>query len=291
MSEIASWHRDYRPGDDRLWHRCPGCGRPIPGKVRRCSSRRCPEYATLWAQDTRRRLFENLKPLKLAVMFSVTAPGKDLYPWDPERCSHAAGVVCSGDIGCRVFSDAAQAFNSRVSPWWSELHRVAKLRADRATGFKGTIAARVWEKQKRGLAHMHGVLSVSTPAELRWAEVYVEALADLAPSKGFGYVDRWEKIRKKIKPGIEAAAYLSGYFVNGKGRKASLTENVQDPDLPRLLVFIGRGLTARTGCTMRNLRLARRLWASRVGLASKPDVSYMEWLAVAHVLDSRRRGP
>ena len=55
----------------------------------------------------------------------------------------------------------------RVSPWWSELHRVAKIRANRATGFKGTIAARVWEKQKRGLAHMHGVLSVSTPAELR----------------------------------------------------------------------------------------------------------------------------
>ena len=149
----------------------------------------------------------------------------------------------------------------------------------------------MWEKQKRGLAHLHGVLSVSTPAELRWAEAYVNALAELAPSKGFGFVDGWEKIRRKIKPGIEAAAYLSSYFVRGKGRKASLTENVQDPDLPRLLVFVGRGLTARTGCTMRNLRLARRLWASRVGLAEKPVVSYAEWLAVAYVLDSRRRGP
>jgi hypothetical protein len=190
-----------------------------------------------------------------------------------------------------VYADAAQAFNSRASGWWSELHRVAKLRADRATGFNGRIAARVWEKQKRGLAHLHGVLSVSTPAELRWAEVYVGALVDLAPSKGFGYVDGWEKIRKKIKPGIEAAAYLSGYFVNGKGRKASLTDNVQDPDLPLLLVFIGRGLTSRTGCTMRNLRLARRLWASRAGLARHPNLSYQEWLAVAHVLDLRRRGP
>ena len=81
-----------------------------------------------------------------------------------------------GRIGCSVYADAAQAFNSHVRPWWSELHRVAKLRADRATGFKGTIAARVWEKQKSGLAHMHGVLSVSTPAELRWAEAYVNAL-------------------------------------------------------------------------------------------------------------------
>jgi hypothetical protein len=224
-------------------------------------------------------------------MFSVTAPGQDIFPFDPARCTHAVGVTCSGKIGCRVFAESARAFNSHVGPWWSELHRVAKLRADRATGFKGTIAARVWEKQKRGLAHMHGVLSVSTPTELRWAEEYVTALAELAPSKGFGFVDRWEKIRPKIKPGIEAAAYLSGYFVKGKGRKASLTENVQDPDLPRLLVFVGRGLTAKTACTMRNLRLARRLWASRVGLAEKPDLTYAQWLAVAYVLDARRRGP
>ena len=138
---------------------------------------------------------------------------------------------------------------------------------------------------------MHGVLSVSTPAELAWAEAYVGALCDLAPSKGFGFVDSWEKIRHKIKPGVEAAAYLSGYFVKGKGRKASLTENVQDPDLPCLLVFIGRGLTSKTACTMRNLRLARRLWASRVGLAARPDVTYEEWLAVAYVLDHRRQGP
>jgi hypothetical protein len=291
VSEIASWHREFRPGDDRIWHRCSGCGRPIPGKVQRCSSRRCPEFAPIWAADTRRRLFENLRTLKLAVMFSVTAPGRDVFPFDPAYCSHEQDVTCSGEIGCRVYAGAAHAFNSRVSPWWSELHRVAKLRADRATGFKGTIAARVWEKQKRGLAHMHGVLSVSTPAELRWAEAYVTALAELAPAKGFGFVDRWDKIRNKIKPGIEAAAYLSGYFVKGKGRKASLTANVQDPDLPRLLVFVGRSLTARTGCTMRNLRLARGLWASREGLASPPNVTLQEWLAAAHALEHRGQGP
>lgn len=218
-------------------------------------------------------------------MFSVTAPGKDVFPFDPACCSHAAGVKCSGEIGCRVYADAARVFNSHVSPWWSELHRVAKLRADRATGFKGAIAARVWEKQKRGLAHMHGVLSVSTPAELQWAEVYVTALAEIAPSKGFGFVDGWDKIRAKIKPGIEAAAYLSGYFVKGKGRKASLTDNVQDADLPRLLVYVGRSLTKTTGCTMRNLRVARRLWAARAGIAPRPEMTYDEWLAAAHLLD------
>jgi hypothetical protein len=135
------------------------------------------------------------------------------------------------------------------------------------------------------------VVSVSTPTERRWAEVCVNALADLAPSKGFGFVDRWDKIHGKMKRGVEAAAYLSGYFVKGKGRKASLTENVQDADLPRLLVFIGRSLTVRTGCTMRNLRLARRLWAARQGIAPWPSLDYELWLALAHVLDRRQRAP
>jgi hypothetical protein len=227
--------------------------------------------------------------LKLVVMFSVTAPGKEVFPFDQMHCTHAPGATCSGRIGCRVHADAARTFNSHVGPWWSELHRIAKLRADRATGFKGSIAERVWEKQRRGLAHMHGVLSVSTPAELHWAEVYVTALAELAPSRGFGFVDRWEKIQRKIRPGIEAAACLSGYLVSGKGRKASLRENVQDPDLPRLLVFVGRGLRRRTGCTMRNLRLARALWMSREGLAGPPRLTLTEWLAAATLADRSRR--
>lgn len=156
----------------RRWHRC-SCGRPIPEDVRRCSSRTCPEFAPTWARDTRRRLFENLKLLKLSVMFTVTAPGADLYPFDPAFCSHGPGVKCSGRIDCRVNPEMAEAFNWHAGKWWSELHRAAKVRADRATGFKGKIACRVWEKQKRGLAHLHGVVPVETPQQVRWAKAYV----------------------------------------------------------------------------------------------------------------------
>ena len=42
---------------------------------------------------------------------------------------------------------------------------------------KASSAARVWEKQKRGLAHLHGVISVESPAHVRWAEAYITALA------------------------------------------------------------------------------------------------------------------
>jgi hypothetical protein len=259
----------------------------IPEGVSRCSARTCPEFAPIWARDTRRRLLENLKIVPLAVMFSVTAPGADLYPFDPSFCSHRPGNGCSGTLGCRVNPDMAFAFNQKVGGWWTELHRAAKVRADRATGHKGKLLARVWEKQRRGLAHVHGVIAVSTPAECAWAKSYVMALTEMAPRYGFGFVDGWHKVGRKFWPGVQAAAYLSSYFAGGRGRKMAITANVLAGDLPRLVVFIGRDLTAQTGCTMRSLRNARKLWASREGLISPPSFSLKDWLAAALMLDRR----
>jgi hypothetical protein len=272
----------------RRFHRC-SCGRPIPEKVRRCSSRTCPEFAPIWARDTRRRLLANLRLVKLSVMFSLTAPGVDLYPFDPRFCSHSSSQGCSGTMGCRVNPAVAEAFNHNAGKWWSELHRAAKVRADRATGHKGKIAARVWEKQKRGLAHLHGVVAVSTPTELAWARAYVTALENMAPRYGFGFVDGWGKIGRKFWPGDQAGAYLSSYFVRGRSGKAPITENVLARDLPRLVVFVGRDLTRQTGCTMRSLRNARRLWAARVGLVDWPTLTYAEWLAAGAMLQVRSR--
>jgi hypothetical protein len=257
--------------------------------VRRCSSRTCPEFAPIWARDTRRRLFENLSLLKLSVLFSVTAPGAELYPFDPDYCSHPAGEKCSGRRGCRVNPQMAAAFNRHAGKWWSELHRAAKVRADRATGFKGRISCRVWEKQKRGLAHVHGVISVESPEHVRWAEAYITALDQMAPRYGFGFVDGWHKVGRKFWPGVQAAAYLSSYFAGGRGRKMAITENVLAGDLPRLAVFVGRDLTTQTGCTMRSLRNARRLWASRELCADPPRLGLDDWLAAAAMLRSRRR--
>jgi hypothetical protein len=273
----------------RRWHRC-SCGRWIPVGVKRCSSRTCPEFAPIWARDTRRRLLENLRLVPLSVMFSVTAPGADVYPFDPRFCAHSPSQQCSGRIGCRVDPFIAAAFNRKAGEWWSELHRAAKTRADRATGHKGKIAARVWERQRRGLAHVHGVIGVSTPNELAWAKAYVTALREMAPRYGFGFVDGWEKIGRRFWPGEQAGAYLSGYFVRGRGGKAPITDNVSAGDLPRLVVFVGRDLTMRTGCTMRSLRHARQLWASRCGLIPRTNFGYDEWLAAARQLSTGRSG-
>jgi hypothetical protein len=272
----------------RYFHRC-SCGRPIPEGVMRCSSRTCPEYAPTWARDTRRRLMENLRIVPLTVMFSVTAPGADIYPFDPRFCSHLPSQRCSGARGCRVDPEVAMAFNKQAGRWWSQLHRASKTRADRATGHKGRVLTRVFEKQRRGLAHVHGVIAVGTPAERAWAEAYLHALAALASRYGFGFVDGWEKLSRKFWPGEQAGAYLSSYFVRGKGRKSAITENVKAGDLPHLVVFVSRDLTTFTGCTMRNLRNSRRIWASRAGLIDAPRVTLQEWLVAADLLSRRYR--
>jgi hypothetical protein len=131
------------------------------------------------------------------------------------------------------------------------------------------------------MAHLHGILAVATPAERAWAEAYVRALTEMAPRYGFGFVDGWDKIGRKYWLGVQAAAYLSSYFAGGRGRKMTIRQTVLASDLPRLVVFISRDLTAKTGCTMRALRNARRLWASREGLIDAPALSYREWLAAA----------
>ncbi len=54
-------------------------------------------------------------------------------------------------------------------------------------------------------------------------------------------------------------AVLSDYFIGTGERNATITENVLAGDPSRLVVFVGRDLTRESGCTMRNLRNARRL--------------------------------
>jgi hypothetical protein len=77
--------------------------------------------------DTRRRLLENQR--LVTVMFDVTPPGADLYPFDSRLCSHSPSQRCSGTIGCRVDPAIAAAFNRKAGAWWSEVHRAAKTRA------------------------------------------------------------------------------------------------------------------------------------------------------------------
>ena len=110
------------------------------------------------------------------------------------------------------------------------------------------------------------------------ARCYLSHLARLAPTPWFGFVGEKKGKSMKTMSGDRAAAYLSSYFVRGKGTKATLQENARNPHLPRMLIWVSPGPDRRHGITMRNLRRCRQLW---------PYV----WATSGAIVVRRRPGP
>ncbi len=148
-----------------------------------------------------------------------------------------------------------------MDEWLRSLGPKIRLYVEHALGRRPVLLARVWEKQRRGVLHVHPVLGYSTPAERAAADLYFRELARLASAHGFGYLER----KRRVMRAKASAAYLSSYFVKGKGRKRSLTESVKDADMPRSIVYVAPWLSQKSGWTMRSLRLKRFLWVHSKG--------------------------
>jgi hypothetical protein len=175
--------------------------------------------------------------------------------WDEHRCVRLGPHKHAGELGCRVRSSCAAPWNETAAKRWRDLHRQVYQRC-RREGLKPNLLARVWEMQKRGLLHVHPVLACSTLAEKRAAERYLEHLAHIRCRYGFGFVERKHRVREPRA----AAAYLSSYFITGKGSKISLEESVQSNRMPHSIIHVSTELTQGSGITMRTLRLRRYAW-------------------------------
>ena len=240
--------------------RCSDCGRPVvPEWATRCRRRTCPGYSGLWAGDQRRKIFANLRAYTEGtgevLLGAVTAPGAGELPW-AALCSGLGEHDHSGLLGCRVDARAARSYNRAAPHQWRRLHRRAYQETERRTGHRPWLLARVWEMQRRGVLHVHPVLACGTPAARIAARVYLRLVAELAPAYGFGFVER----RAKPMSSRGAAAYVSAYFVTGRGGKASIEESVQTAGMPRSIVHVSVRLSQATGVTMRSLRLTRYAW-------------------------------
>jgi hypothetical protein len=237
---------------------CRGCGRRLYGPGRLCRSRRCPEYGLIWAGDQRQKLFRNLEVVHGEIVLgAVTAPGARELPWDERACSGLGEHEHSGSRGCRVDGIAAREWNESAPGRWRRLHRRAYQDTVKRCGRESVwMVARVWEMQTRGVLHVHPVLALVTARQRAGARRYVRRLAELAPQYGFGFVER----NVKPQPAVNAAAYLSSYFVKGRRGKATLWESVRSAAMPRSIVHVSVRLTQETGCTMRLLRFGRYVW-------------------------------
>jgi hypothetical protein len=276
---------EREPLVSRDWRRCEDCGRPIHRTAFRCQRRTCPGYAETWARDTRRRLLDNLDAYEgRAAMLTLTPAGAESLPWDERLCAHLGPHRHDGTNGvCKVVREVSDAWNEEAPEQARRLNRVAKLRADRKLRRLGIYEKRgklvhAWEHQKRGPLHQHFIVPMGTKeqdawgtnVDAIWSREYAAAMKELAPKYGFGFVDTKPMSVESPKPAREAAAYLSGYFIGGRGNKAAITETVRSRVVPHLVVYVSAKLTRKTFCTMRNLRRSRRLFMFRCGLAERP---------------------
>jgi hypothetical protein len=288
----AAWlRRDDALLADRGYQRCEHCGRVRPLSVSRCRSRKCPAYSSIWAGDTLRKIRENLRAYGgQAAMVTLTAPGVDAgLVWDRSICSHPAGVKCSGPRGCRVVAEAAEQWNDLSRAQWRKLNRVCKLRADRRLeelGYDGPrfgLLCYEWEFQQRGVWHLHIVLGLETALERAWAHEYVMAMQELAPMYLYGNLDA--KPLKRPRPAEQCAGYIAKYLTKRRGDGTfEVTETVTAAGRT-LLNYVSRKLTGRTGCTMRALRNARLVWASREGHIAELPLRPGELLVAIALVD------
>jgi hypothetical protein len=196
-----------------------------------------------------------------AQLVVVTAPGQDGgLRWDTAKCSHGEGVGCSGQLGCVVAG--ADEWNKTAPARWSQLHRAAAARVRRKVG-RFRIVERAWEPQKRGVLHQNVVVRASSAREMAAAKLYVEALTELAPQYGFGFVSQ----KRDVREAAHAARYIAKYVSkSADGVKLGIGDVAMRDDCPRIIAWVDPQLSQATGETIRACRERRTVWrlASRV---------------------------
>jgi len=251
---------------------CPACGRPTFGGANYCKARLCEHYAPIWARDQQRKCFANLEAYDdgdgTAVMFTITAPGREQLPWDENHCASLGEHSHEGPIGCRVRPCDAREWNASCSERWRRLHDRAATLTRRETGRRPRMLLRAFEQQYRGVLHVHAAIGRGLWIDKVASDVYGKHLARLAPSYGFGKVD---EPTGRARPAREAAAYLSAYLTKGKGHKRQLSETVRSDQLPRSVIHVSTRLTMRTCVTMRTLRFRRLVFMRWNALLPFPE--------------------
>jgi hypothetical protein len=207
-------------------------------------------------------------------MVTITAPGQEVL-------RHMIGE--GGRLV--VTPDAAETWNGSAPERWSTMWGTAKYLLRRRGVEVPLLLGYVIAYQRRGVIHYHLALAADTPerkAANRWLvevlkgtpravamfgaragtlERKTVARAGLASELGFGFVSL-EKARY-------GSAGVAGYFCkyvakDGANGRPEITETVQRVEVGRRrVVYVNQKLTARTRCTMRNLRLRRYYWHAR----------------------------
>jgi hypothetical protein len=276
---------------------CPHCFHNLWGGGR-CKRRACPSYASIYLRDQAEVIKANLAVWDGHVcMVTLTAPGRDVLPWDRRRCSHPGRHKCSGRLGCRVDETAAAVWNADVARRLSALMNRCQQRVrDRhGKGVHVVLLCYVLEAQRRGVLHPHLVLGYRTAKERKALDTLRKGLRELRGEYGFGTGSGSfdEGQPERFNP-ADAARYISKYlrpdsakasFVPLLSSLERLVPYRRDPETGEVLmspskakesmerparvqlrpVYTNRKLTTISEITIGFLRYKRRHWCEHGG--------------------------
>jgi len=245
-----------------------------PWILSRCRSARpsrCPYCANLHRGDVAAvgRSGWLDRPTDRGYWCTLTAPGREVLPFDLSQCHHSPGVPCAGSLGCVVEAVALAVWHDRLALAWS--HFVTDLRRLLNPGLSGPPSSwpvrveffKTYEPQQRGALHAHEMLRViGVVTDRRVRAAYRLA----AYRNGFGRqsvcqpVDLSETI---------VAARCAGYCAKYAGKCSDAL-----PDVQRISATTGEvtygGLRAWSasrgwGDSMMSVQARRMAWAGGTG--------------------------
>lgn len=283
---------------------------------RSCKRRDCPACGFRWARRWSRVFLLNLEHYAGDVaMITITAPGVEGgLPWDRGACLIRRPHRCTGPAGCVVEEFAGDEWSSDQTLRWKMLREAARAAVKRRLDIAPSLIGRVWEPQKRGVAHLHIAVGCKTEEELEAALAFRDELERLAPEYRFGFVSQKVDPHAPKHAARYVAEYLTGRQANARERKATIRENVSNPRMPRSLLWITPALTtvsdsarlagmrARLGVrngtavTMRTLRYVGWYWGAREGSCNVlprlfGDAMVKVARAITHIEQHNWRGP
>lgn len=187
-------------------------------------------------------------------------------------------VTPPGDAALAPDAAGYRRWNRTAAARWSRLDRRAKGRL-RRQGLRVRPVARVAQRQRRGLDHLHLVLLLEHELDRRAVAAYVALLKELAPAAGFGFVDDpFHRRRSKggeLRDMVYASATVAGrYLCRYLTESPQLAQLVSSSDHSFRALWISPELTRVSGVTVRRLRRVRHAYfvKAALDLGSRPTM-------------------
>ena len=198
-------------------------------------------------------------------------------------------VTHPGDARLPPNEIAYRFWNRGAARGWASLDRRVKGRL-RRKGLRVRPLARVAQRQRRGVDHLHLVVACETVEDRAAIAAYVGHLKELAPEHGFGFVDDPMK-RRRGRDGkardmvFESAAIAGRYLCRYLTESDQLAAMVEARDHSFRPLWVSPLLTQASGVTVRRLRRVRHAYFVRKALDQGSRPTMPVWWA-----DVRERG-